>query len=38
MVVIRYLGPQRGTGGTVTTVGSDTVHSYTTNGTFSYVA
>lgn len=34
IVVIRYPGPQIATGGTVTTVGSDTVHSFTSSGTF----
>jgi hypothetical protein len=33
--VIRYSGPQRGTGGTsITTVGSDTVHTFGLTGTF----
>ena len=34
IVIIRYKGPQKATGGTVTTVGSDTVHTFTSSGTF----
>ena len=34
VVIIRYSGSQRGTGGTVTTAGSDTVHTFTSNGNF----
>ena len=34
IVILRYLGSQRGTGGTVTTVGSYTVHTFTGSGTF----
>jgi len=34
IVVIRYAGAARATGGTITTVGGDTVHTFTTNGTF----
>jgi hypothetical protein len=34
IVVIRYLGTQRGTGGTVTSSGGYTVHTFTTAGTF----
>jgi hypothetical protein len=35
IVVIRYPGPQKGFGGNIiTTVGSDTVHIFTTSGTF----
>jgi hypothetical protein len=34
IVVIRYPGPQIATGGTVTTVGNDTVHAFTSSGTF----
>ncbi len=34
IVIIRYLGPQRATGGTITTVGSYTVHTFTSSGTF----
>ena len=33
IVVIRYPGSQRATGGTVTTVGGDTVHAFTATGT-----
>ena len=33
IVVIRYPGAQRATGGTVTTVGGDTVHAFTSTGT-----
>jgi hypothetical protein len=36
IVIVAYLGAQRGTGGTVTTVGSYTLHSFTTTGTFTY--
>lgn len=32
VVVIRYPGAARGTGGTITTVGSDTVHTFTASG------
>jgi hypothetical protein len=34
IVIIRYLGPQNGTGGTVTTSGLYTVHTFTSSGTF----
>ena len=34
IVIIRYKGPQKATGGTVTTVGSETVHTFTSSGTF----
>jgi hypothetical protein len=34
IVIIRYPGPQRGTGGTVTSVGGYTYHTFTTSGTF----
>jgi hypothetical protein len=34
IVVIRYAGSQRATGGTVTTVSSDTVHTFLTSGVF----
>jgi hypothetical protein len=34
IVIIRYSGPQKATGGTITTVGSDTVHTFTSSGTF----
>lgn len=33
IVVIRYPGSARATGGTITTVGSDTLHTFTTSGT-----
>jgi hypothetical protein len=32
--IIRYLGPQRATGGTVTSSGGYTIHTFTTAGTF----
>lgn len=35
VVVIRYPGAAKGTGGIITTVGSDTVHTFTASGTFS---
>jgi len=34
IVIIRYIGPQRGLGGTVTTTGNYTVHTFTGSGTF----
>lgn len=34
IVIIRYLGPQRATGGAVTTSGGYTIHTFTSNGTF----
>lgn len=34
IVVIRYLGSQRATGGTITTVGGYTIHTFTSSGTF----
>jgi hypothetical protein len=34
IVIIRYKGPQKATGGTVTTVGTETVHTFTSSGTF----
>jgi hypothetical protein len=34
IVIVRYPGPQKATGGTVTPVGGDTVHTFTTSGTF----
>ena len=34
VVVISYLGPQRGTGGTVTSSGGYTIHTFTTSGTY----
>jgi hypothetical protein len=34
-VIIRYTGGQRGIGGTVTTSGDYTIHTFTSSGTFS---
>jgi hypothetical protein len=34
VVIIRYSGSQRGSGGTVTSVGGFTYHTFTGNGTF----
>jgi hypothetical protein len=34
VVIIRYAGPQRGTGGTVTSTGGFTYHTFTTSGTY----
>jgi hypothetical protein len=34
IVIIRYLGAQRGTGGTVTSSGGFTIHTFTSSGTF----
>ena len=34
VVIIRYLGEQRATGGTVTSSGGYTIHTFTTSGTF----
>ena len=34
IVIVRYLGVQRGTGGTVTTTGGYTYHTFTSSGTF----
>lgn len=34
VVIIRYLGAQRGTGGTVTSSGGYTIHTFTASGTF----
>lgn len=34
IVIIRYLGSQRGTGGTVTSSGGYTIHTFTTSSTF----
>jgi hypothetical protein len=34
IVVIRYAGPQKATGGTITTNNSYTIHTFTTSGTF----
>jgi len=36
IVIIRYPGPQRATGGVVTRVGADTVHTFTTVGTSTF--
>jgi hypothetical protein len=33
-VIISYTGNQRGSGGTVTSVGGNTIHTFTTDGTF----
>jgi hypothetical protein len=33
-VIIRYLGAQVATGGTVTSSGGYTIHTFTTSGTF----
>ena len=38
IVIIQYAGSQKATGGTVTTVGSNTVHTFTTSGTFTVLA
>lgn len=38
IVIIRYPGSAKATGGTITTVGSDTVHTFTASGTFSPTA
>jgi hypothetical protein len=34
IVIIRYAGVQRGTGGTVTSSGGYTIHTFTSSGTF----
>jgi hypothetical protein len=34
IVIISYPGGQRGTGGTVTTSGGNTIHTFTSSGTF----
>jgi len=34
LVIVRYLGTQRGTGGTVTSSGGYTIHTFTSSGTF----
>jgi PKD repeat protein len=34
VVIIAYAGAQRGTGGTVTSVGGNTIHTFTTSGTY----
>jgi hypothetical protein len=33
-VIVRYLGGQRGTGGTVTSSGGYAIHTFTSSGTF----
>jgi hypothetical protein len=35
IVVISYLGTQRGTGGTITSSGGFTIHTFTSSGTYS---
>jgi hypothetical protein len=34
IVIIRYLGDQRATGGTITSSGGYTIHTFTSSGTF----
>jgi hypothetical protein len=34
VVIVAYLGSQRGTGGTITSSGGYTIHTFTTSGTF----
>jgi PKD repeat protein len=34
VVIISYPGAQIGTGGTVTSVGGNTIHTFTTSGTY----
>jgi hypothetical protein len=34
IVIIRYLGAQRGSGGTVTSSGGYTIHTFTSSGTY----
>jgi hypothetical protein len=34
IVIIRYAGAQRGTGGTVTSSGGFTIHTFTSSGTY----
>jgi hypothetical protein len=34
VVILRYLGTQRGSGGTVTSSGGYTIHTFTTSGTY----
>jgi hypothetical protein len=36
IVIVKYAGTQRATGGTVTSAGGFTIHTYTTSGTFSF--
>jgi hypothetical protein len=33
-VIISYPGPQRGSGGVISSVGGNTIHTFTTSGTF----
>ena len=34
IIIVRYPGPQKAIGGTITSVGGDTIHTFTTSGTF----
>jgi len=34
IVILRYIGPQRGTGGSITSSGGYTIHTFTSSGTF----
>jgi hypothetical protein len=34
VVIISYAGAQRGTGGTVTSFGGNTIHTFTSSGTY----
>jgi hypothetical protein len=34
VVIVRYPGPQKATGGTITNIGGYTIHTFTTSGTF----
>jgi hypothetical protein len=34
IVIVKYAGPQRATGGTITSVNGSTIHTFTTSGTF----
>jgi hypothetical protein len=34
VVIVRYLGPQKATGGTVTSTGGYTIHTFTSSGSF----
>jgi hypothetical protein len=38
IVIVRYLGAQRATGGTVTSSGGYSIHTFTTSGTFALTA
>lgn len=38
VVIVRYLGPQVGYGGTVTSAGGYTIHTFTSSGSFSFLA